>query len=147
MATKEQLLEKAKLYNKYNQAITLLEKHKEDTIDELVNNDLLEDYYYETIIICKPDITNKIYRNIVAKAKTILQKYIADIPAVADNFKVKDIGEKMLAYEVKSHKSGYYIMIYAVSLNVDEWETYLRNNKDVIKFIVIRADRTEEFSD
>lgn len=136
--TKEQMLEKAKLYDKYNKAITLLKKHKEDTLDELINNDFLEKYIYETIIVCKPDITNKVYRDITAKAKTILQKYIADIPSVADNFKIDDLRERNLAYEIKGYTTGYYLTIKSNSINIDEWSIYLKDNKNILKFIIMK---------
>ncbi len=95
---------------------------------------------YESVIIFDPKYTKLKYK--VKKYKDLLKKYSGDFK----DFNVDDMGEKKLAYEIKKHKSGYYVLIrwQGTPENVVELERLLRVDDIVMKFMTIRMDDDKE---
>lgn len=89
---------------------------------------------YETVIIFNPEYTKLKYK--IKKYKDLLKKYSGDFK----DFNVDDMGEKMLAYEIKKHKSGYYVLIrwQGTPENIVELERLLRVDDIVMKFMTVR---------
>lgn len=100
---------------------------------------------YEVVIIFNPEYTKLKYK--IKKYKDLLKKYSGDY----EDFKLDDMGEKMLAYEIKKHKTGYYILCdwQGTPENVVELERLLRTDDIVIKFMVVRMDdeKLEEYAE
>ena len=100
---------------------------------------------YESVIIFNPEYTKLKYK--VKKYKDLLKKYSGDF----DDFNVDDMGEKKLAYEIKKHKTGYYILIrwQGAPENIVELERLLRTDDIVMKFMTVRIDdeKLEEYAD
>lgn len=95
---------------------------------------------YESVIIFDPEYTKLKYK--IKKYKDLLKKYSEDF----EDFNLDDMGEKILAYEIKKHKTGYYILIkwQGTPENVAELERLLRIDDSVIKFMVVRISDDEE---
>ena len=95
---------------------------------------------YDTVIIFKPDFEDR--------AKVELNKLLKVYKDVAGTkrMKLEDQGVKKLAYEIKSHKYGYYVILHheATPVQIDILENLLRVNKDVIKFMTIKIDMEPE---
>lgn len=90
---------------------------------------------YENIIIINGSYTQKNY----TKVLDIIKDYIKDIVEIE---KIEELGQKRLAYEVKSQKNGYYVIleIKAKPENIKNLERFYRINDDVLKFIVVRKE-------
>lgn len=98
---------------------------------------------YETIIIFNPEYTKLKYK--VKKYKDLLKKYSGDF----DDFNVDDMGEKKLAYEIKKHKTGYYVLIrwQGTSENIVELERLLRIDEVVMKFMTVKMSDDREYEE
>lgn len=99
---------------------------------------------YEAIIIFDP--TSKE----IAKAE--VNKFKDIIKGFGKLTKVDDLGEKKLAYEIKSRKSGYYVVYYFITKpdNISELERQLRIDDHVIKFMTVENeddDDLDEYAD
>lgn len=95
---------------------------------------------YESVIIFDPEYAKLKYK--IKKYKDLLKKYSEDF----EDFKLDDMGERKLAYEIRKRKSGYYILIQwqGTPENVLELERLLRTDDIVIKFITIKMSEDEE---
>lgn len=98
---------------------------------------------YETVIIFDPEYTKLKYK--IKKYKDLLQKYSGDFK----DFNVDDMGEKKLAYEIKKHKMGYYVLIrwQGTPENVAELERLLRVDDIVMKFMTVRMSDDEDYEE
>ena len=56
--------------------------------------------------------------------------------------KIKELGIKNLAYEVKNNKTGYYVDIefLANDKDIKNLELYCRKNENILKWIFVRKD-------
>ena len=98
---------------------------------------------YESGIIFDPKYTKLKYK--ITKYKDLLKKYSEDY----EDFNIDDMGEKMLAYEIKKHKSGYYILIkwQGTPENVVELERLLRVDTVVMKFMTVRMSDDRDYEE
>lgn len=89
---------------------------------------------YETVIIFDP--TSKE----IVKAE--MNKFKDVINGFGKLTEFNDLGEKKLAYEIKSHKSAYYAIYYFMTKpdNIAELERQLRIDDHVLKFMTVRVD-------
>ena len=95
---------------------------------------------YEMMIILKPllpdDVRKAVHKSIVDLVKEL-------------GGEVKDVdawGKRYLAYEIKGHKEGYYI-VYIFSLEADnlkELKRKLNLNTEVLRFLIVKVDNPEE---
>lgn len=93
---------------------------------------------YETILIMKENITEELKNEIINK----IIDYLNTNGKVTKN---EDLGLKTLAYEIRKNKRGYYYLIEFDSKPdaVVELQRMYRINDDILKFIVIRKDGSE----
>ena len=98
---------------------------------------------YESVIIFNPEYTKLKYK--IKKYKDLLKKYSGEY----EDFKLDDMGEKKLAYEIKKHKTGYYILCYwqGTPENIVELERLLRTDDIVMKFMTVRMSGDEEYEE
>ena len=89
---------------------------------------------YESVIICRQDIT-----------KNQLDIIISEIKKNIENEKGKILGEehwglKNLAYEINKNKKAHYTMLIIESQpdKIEEYERKLRLHEDVIRFMTIK---------
>ena len=97
--------------------------------------------YYESVVILDPiaekrEITEKVltYEKIIQAFST--KKKVA----------IEELYEKRLAYEIKGHKTGYYVLFRfhaEAPEDITELERLFRIDDDVLKFITIRASEEE----
>lgn len=91
----------------------------------------------ETIVILQPGLNEQVIKREINKATKLLQQY-----SKVKQVKVKDIGEKKLAYDVKSYSHGYYMTYTWVAdddtMSLSEVERFMRTNDYVLKFITTR---------
>jgi len=99
----------------------------------------MEKNVYETIII----FDKKSYRKSVKIFKDMCQKFTGNEYIIHEDL----IGVKKLAYEIKKHTEGYYVIYQWLGLpeNVAELERCLRINDNVLKFMTIK--KLDEDSD
>ncbi len=90
---------------------------------------------YETVFIINPNIED-------AGVKTLIEKFSNLINNDGKVEKVEELGKKKLAYEIKKHKEGNYVVINfeAKPELIKELERIYRITDEVIKFIVVRTD-------
>ena len=89
---------------------------------------------YESVIICRQDIT-----------KNQLDIIISEIKQNIENEKGKILAEeywglKNLAYEINKNKKAHYMMLIIESLpdKIEEYERKLRLHEDIIRFMTIK---------
>jgi len=100
-------------------------------------------YIYQAVIILNP--TNEtIVKAEIKKFTDILQGFSS-----RKKVKVEDMGEKRLAYEIKSHKSGWYCMFtfQAHPEDIAEIERQLRIDDHVLKFMTVKHSDEDEDDD
>ena len=90
---------------------------------------------YETVFIINPNIED-------AGVKTLIEKFSNLINHDGKVGKVEELGKKTLAYEIRKHKEGNYVVINfeAKPELIKELERIYRITDEVIKFIVVKTD-------
>ena len=90
---------------------------------------------YESIIIVNPNLDE-------AGLKALEEKFTGLINENGKLENVENMGKKKLAYEIKKHKEGNYVVINfeANPELIKELERIYRITDEVIKFIVVRKD-------
>ncbi|OQY19361.1 MAG: 30S ribosomal protein S6 [Desulfobacteraceae bacterium 4572_35.1] len=85
---------------------------------------------YETIFIVNPQIAGDDYTAVLEKFKGVLTDQKAEL------LKVDEWGTKRLAYPVKKHEQGTYVLIIFNAENdvVKEFERRMRLDDSIIKF-------------
>jgi len=96
--------------------------------------------HYETMFIVKPTLTEE---ETVAQFETVkanIEKNGGEIVSV------DDMGTRNLAYEIEKHKRGHYYVIYfkSPSESITELERNYRVNENIIRFIFIKYEKTNE---
>lgn len=96
---------------------------------------------YESVIIFRGDLTEKQYKYRVNKYKGIISSLSKDTEIV----NIDKIGEKKLAYEIKSHKTGWYMIVQfeTEAENIMRLERLFKIDDDVMKFITVKRDEEE----
>ena len=96
---------------------------------------------YESVIIFRGDLTEKQYKYRVNKYKGIISSLSKDTELI----NIDRLGEKSLAYEIKSHKTGWYVIIRfkTEAENISELERRFRIDDDVMKFMTVKMDEDE----
>lgn len=86
---------------------------------------------FESIFILKPDVTEEQVTNV-----------IEDIKKFLDVRKEEKWGVKKLAYPIKKHDRGYYVLIefQKANNNHDKLEEYYQNSELLIKYIIVAND-------
>ena len=96
--------------------------------------------YYETLYIIDPDLADEDYRDVVTKFKSLIEKNDGVI------IKVDEWGKRSLAYEVKRHDKGYYVLLqYCGGAGItDRLKRDLKLDERVLKYQTIKlSDRVD----
>ena len=100
------------------------------------NKKEIEGYEYESVIIMNPELT------VAARNESIdnIKSLICNMKGTID--KIEEIGKKTLAYQIKSHNEGYYVVInFTAKPDVISYlETFYRDDNNIMKFITIRKE-------
>ena len=89
---------------------------------------------YESVIICRQDITKNQLDIIISEFKKIIEDDKGKI--LAEEY----WGLKTLAYEINKNKKAHYSMLIIETLpdKIEEYERKLRLHEDVIRFMTIK---------
>ena len=89
---------------------------------------------YESVIICRQDITKNQLDIIISDFKKIVE--IEKGKILAEEY----WGLKNLAYEIKKNKKAHYTMLIIETLpdKIEEYERKLRLHEDIIRFMTIK---------
>ena len=89
---------------------------------------------YESVIICRQDITKNQLDIIISESKKIIEDENGKI--LAEEY----WGLKNLAYEINKNKKAHYNMLIIETLpeKIEEYERRLRLHEDIIRFMTIK---------
>ena len=89
---------------------------------------------YESVIICRQDITKNQLDIIISEFKKIIENEKGKI--LAEEY----WGLKSLAYEINKNKKAHYTMLIIETHpdKIEEYERKLRLHEDVIRFMTIK---------
>ena len=89
---------------------------------------------YESVIICRQDITKNQLDIIISEFKKIIENEKGKI--LAEEY----WGLKNLAYEINKNKKAHYnmLIIEAPPNKIEEYERKLRLHEDIIRFMTIK---------
>ena len=89
---------------------------------------------YESVIICRQDITKNQLDIIMSEFKKIIEDDKGKI--LAEEY----WGLKTLAYEINKNKKAHYSMLIVETLpdKIEEYERKLRLHEDIIRFMTIK---------
>ena len=90
---------------------------------------------YESVIICRQDITKNQLDIIISEFKNIIENEKGKI--LTEEY----WGLKNLAYEINKNKKAHYTMLVIETLpeKIEEYERKLRLHEDVIRFMTIKV--------
>lgn len=91
---------------------------------------------YESVIILQPGLDDQ-------EVKALIKKFSDIIEKAGKVESIEEMGKKKLAYEIKKHKEGFYVL-YNFDAEPDSIAELERNYKitdDVIKFIVVKKEK------
>jgi small subunit ribosomal protein S6 len=91
---------------------------------------------YEVIFIMEPDLDDNAITEVVEK----VQSWITDAGGVVE--KVDRWGKRRLAYKIRKHRDGYYVLINAQipsGFNT-ELERSLQIQESVMRYMIIQAE-------
>jgi small subunit ribosomal protein S6 len=95
--------------------------------------------FYETTFIARPDLSSQ-------QAEGLAERFAGLVTenggAVA---KTEHWGLKSLAYHIKKHRKGHYVMfgLDAPPATVKELERSMRIDEDVLRFLTVRVDKID----
>ena len=91
---------------------------------------------YESVVIINPNLDEEAIKAIIAKFTDLINS-----DGKVDS--VDELGKKKLAYEIRKHKEGYYLVFHfeANPNLIVELERNYRIQDEIIKFIVIKEEK------
>jgi small subunit ribosomal protein S6 len=96
---------------------------------------------YETIFIINPDSDNAVFEQTIDAVRNLIE---------SNGYEVRRVdpwGRRRLAYEVKGHKEGYYVLIVFESepTFVEQLQRHYRITEPIIKYMVVefKGDLTQ----
>jgi small subunit ribosomal protein S6 len=92
---------------------------------------------YELMVLFKPISTEEVKEKLLVKIEKKVSELGGDIKLV--DF----IGKKLLAYPVKGHKEGVYVLaeVNLDSTQINTLRNYLNLISDVLRFIIIKLKK------
>ena len=90
---------------------------------------------YESVIIIDPSLEEQGIKDVVTKFTDLINN-----DGKVEN--VEEVGSKKLAYEIKKHSEGYYV-VFTFEANpehISELERIYRITDSVLKFLTIRKE-------
>lgn len=96
--------------------------------------------YYEMIVIIDPNLDDKAVEEAVQRIKDVIIKQGGEI------FKTDNWGRRKLAYELKKHQKGCYILLLfkAPPATILELEKLNKVVDAIIKFLVVRLTKKKQ---
>lgn len=96
--------------------------------------------FYELIFIVRPDVVTTQVDSLVEKFKTVITEKGGNVPSF------ENWGLRTLAYRIKKHRRGYYVMLNVEANGeiINEVERQMRINEDVIRFLTVRVEELNE---
>lgn len=93
---------------------------------------------YESVVIFTPN--EKIAKEEIKKYTDLIQSY-----SKKKRVKVKNMGKKQLAYEIKTNKAGWYgvFTFQATPEDIVDLERHFRIDDNVVKFITVKHNDDE----
>lgn len=100
----------------------------------------MSDFYYETMYILRPDLTEEQVEQAVTRYQTQITENGGDL------LETQHRGKRRLAYPILKHKEGIYIqMNYKGSgAQIAPLERAMRLSEDVIRFLTVKQEVREE---
>ena len=91
---------------------------------------------YETIFIINPDSDNAVLEQTIADVRGLIE---------SNGYEVKKLdpwGRRRLAYEVKGHTEGYYVLMVFESEPdfIEQLQRYYRITESIIKYMVVNFE-------
>ncbi|MFQ5730079.1 MAG: 30S ribosomal protein S6 [Waddliaceae bacterium] len=91
---------------------------------------------YETIFIINPDSESAVFEQTIADVRNLIE---------SNGYEVKKLdpwGRKRLAYEVKGHTEGYYVLMVFESEPdfIEQLQRYYRITESIIKYMVVKFE-------
>lgn len=92
---------------------------------------------YETLLVLNPELPEAQTRETIDRARRLLTE------AGAEDFQVQEWGMRDLAYEIRKHKRGYYVLLEyrATAELVKELERNLKIADEVLRFISVATGK------
>lgn len=97
--------------------------------------------YYESVVILDPTLTMTETKEKVLTYEKIIQAF-----STKKKVAIEELYEKRLAYKIKGHEAGYYVIFRfhaEAPENIAELNRLLRIDDDVLKFITLQASEEE----
>ena len=92
---------------------------------------------YEIMFIVRPTLSEEEIKGVSAS----FEKVLTDNGA--KNVKVKELGQKELAYEINGHKTGYYFLINLEANDakaINEFDRLALISEDIIRHLIVKED-------
>ena len=92
---------------------------------------------YEIMFIVRPTLSEEEIKGVSAS----FEKVLTDNGA--KNVKVKELGQKELAYEINKHKTGYYFLINVESdaEAIKEFDRLATISEELLRHIIVKLDK------
>lgn len=92
---------------------------------------------YELMVIIKPLLPEDVKTKVLSKIEKFVSKASGKI------HKTDIWGKRHLAYAIKSHEEGYYVVldVEMEQANVKEFERSLKLETDVLRYLLVREDQ------
>jgi len=93
--------------------------------------------YYENLFVVNPNIEQEKYTMLIEAVKAEIGRLNGNI------LNLEDWGKRRLAYPIKKHRYGSYVLIQFESENIGlvrELEAWMRLNQSVLAFITVVLD-------
>jgi len=91
---------------------------------------------YEIMYIVRPNLEDEARKSLIESFARIFTKM------GAKTVEVKELGMKVLAYEINDHVKGFYVVmnVEAPHEACDEFDRLVKINEDVMRHIVVKAE-------
>ena len=92
---------------------------------------------YEIMFIVRPNLEEASVKEVAKK----FEKVLADNGATVVSS--KDLGSRELAYEIESHKTGYYFLINIEANDakaINEFDRLALISEDIIRHLIVKED-------
>jgi len=95
---------------------------------------------YETVIILKTNVEKEASENFGKKVEALITSNGGEL------VKVEEMGKRVLAYEVKKEREGYYVLFTfkAQSTFIKEFERILKLDEIVLKHLVVKLEENKK---
>ena len=92
---------------------------------------------YEIMFIVRPNLEEEAVKKVAADFEKVLTDNGAKVTSS------KDLGQKELAYEINTHKAGYYFLVNIESKDaktINEFDRLALISEDIIRHLIIKED-------